>query len=194
MNRYFLIVAALVVGLCFQACNARKTTDEQGTNSTTATASTAEPAADVSVTGRLADLGLTSDSHWRGINLGDAFSNVKSTEKGEPFESDENHIGYTVEFKNLESADMLYYQKNQNVSAINVDLFLNNQQSVDGYKKELEPYFTARYGTAKAVNGSSVWTGPKGETITLKDVSKGKDFGLKIRIAQGEGAITASTK
>lgn len=146
------------------------------------------------ITGRLADLGLTADSHWRGINLGDAFGDVRAREKGEPFESDAKHIGYTVEFKNLETADMLYYQANQKVSAIDVDLFLNTRQSVDAYQKELTPYFTARYGAPKPTSGGNVWTGPKGETVTLKDVSKGKDFGLKIKIVPAGGTMTASAK
>ncbi|GAB3893076.1 hypothetical protein [Spirosoma agri] len=194
MRTYVFIAITVALTVVLQACGSKQKTDDQTTSSTAETASVTETAPNTPVTGRLADLGLTADSHWRGINLGDAFSSVKTTEKGEPFESDAKHIGYTVEFKNLETADILYYQTNQNVSAIDVDLFLNTRQSVDAYQKELTPYFTARYGASKPASGGNIWTGPKGETITMKDVSKGKDFGLKIKIAPAGGAVTASAK
>ncbi|QJD80844.1 hypothetical protein [Spirosoma rhododendri] len=130
---------------------------------------------------RLADLGLTRDSHWRGVNLGDPFTAVAEHEHEKPFEQDANHVGYTVEFKNLESADMLYYQKDSKVSGIDVDLFLNNKSAVDTYAKELTPYFTTRYGQPKTENNVTTWNGSDGAQVTLKDVSKGKDYGLKIK-------------
>ena len=194
MKRLGLLILTATFFLTQQACQTRKQTSNAATDSTTAATSAPETPADVPLTGRIADLGLTANSHWRGIDLGDDFSKVKTTEKGEPFESDATHVGYTIEFKNLETADMLYYQANQKVSAIDVDLFLNSRQSVTAYQKELEPYFTARYGVPKPGNGGTIWTGTKGETILLKDVSKGKDFGLKIKITPGGEKATASAK
>ena len=193
MNKYFLPVAICFLSFVFDSCSNRRQTDTQLADST-AKASISETATNASITGHLADLHLTSDSDWRGINLGDDFSKVKATEKGESFESDANHVGYTVEFANLETADMLYYQTNQKVSAIDIDLFLNSRQSVDTYQKELRSYFTARYGAPKAGSGETVWTNPKGESVTLKDVSKSKDYGLKIKIAPTGGVSTASAK
>ena len=193
MNRYFLAVAICISTLLFTACSSRQQTDSQATDSTTR-ASLSETATDVAITGHLADLGLTTDSDWRGINLGDDFSKVKATEKSESFESDATHVGYTVEFANLETADMLYYQANKKVSAIEVDLFLNSRQSVTDYQKELGTYFASRYGAPKPGNSGTMWTSPKGESVTLKDVSKGKDFGLKIKMAPAGGETTASAK
>ncbi len=195
MQRFCLPVVVVVFGflLAQQACTSRTESAHQSADSVTAP----NPAVDYTpqpITGRLADLGLTRDSHWRGINLGDEFGKVKATEKGEAFESDAKHVGYTVEFKTLETADMLYYQQKGNVSAIDVDLFLNNRQSVDGYQNELKPYFTTRYGTPKPGLGGTVWNGPAGEQILLKDVSKGKDFGLKIKIVPADQQATASAK
>ena len=195
MNRNTLLF--LVINLIFiqQACNNKKQTTTQTTDSSTA--ANPGPAVDYApepISGRLADLGLTRDSHWRGVNLGDAFAVVKTKEKGEAFESDAKHIGYTVEFANLETADILYYQTGGKVSAIEVDLFLNSSQSVGAYRKELEPYFTTRYGQPKPSSGGSVWTGSTGEQVSLKDVSKGKDFGLKIRIEPVKESATVSAR
>lgn len=195
MNRIALLFLTTSFIFGQQACNNKKQTATQTADSSTNT--NPGPAVDYAlqpISGHLANLGLTRDSHWRGINLGDDFAVVKAKEKGEAFESDAQHVGYTVEFANLETADVLYYQTGGKVSAIEADLFLNSGQSVSEYRKELEPYFTTRYGTPKSSAGGLVWTGSTGEQVSLKDVSKGKDFGVKIRIAPISGTVTAAAK
>lgn len=195
MKQIALLFIITLLSLNQQACRSRQQTDSQPADSTiTAAENTPSASADVPITGRLAELGLTGDSDWRGINLGEDFAKVKATEKGEAFESDAKHVGYTVEFNNLETADILYYQTGQNVSAIEVDLFLNSRQSVSDYQQQLSPYFTSRYGSPKTGSNNTVWKDTNGETVTLKDVSKGKDFGLKIKLAPTNGATTASAK
>ena len=195
MTRYLLAAAALFALLFLNNCKNRQQTTGQAADSTAVVAET-EPVSpdDIVITERLAGLGLTATSDWRGVNLGDAFAHVGAVEKSEPFEQDAEHSGYTIELKQLETADVLYYQTNKNVSAIDVDLFLNSRQSVVAYQKDLEPYFTARYGAPKPGGGSTTWTGRNGETVTLSDVSKGKDYGLKIRMASAGGPVTASAK
>jgi hypothetical protein len=175
MRRISLLLTALFF-ISLPACTTKKKPSAQLADSSAA--ANPAPAVDQApepITGRLASLGLTRDSHWRGINLGDDFSVVKANEKGEPFESNAQHVGYTLEFPNLETADILYYQTAGKVSAIDVDLFLNTRESISEYRKELEPYFTTRYGTPKPTAGGLVWQGPAREQISLKDVSKGKD-------------------
>lgn len=193
MKQIGLLTVFVLLAYYQQGCRGRQQTSSQTADSATV-ASNVEAASAPAISGHLAELGLTSTSHWREINLGDDFSKVKATEKGEPFESDANHIGYTLELTNLESADVLYYQFDKKVSAINVDLFLNSRQSVTDYQKELSTYFSSRYGSSRPNMGGTGWIGPKGETILLKDVSKGKDFGLTIKMAPSEGATTASAK
>lgn len=176
------------------ACQTKKTdqsasTDSVARASETTTGSTAEPLA-----GHAAELGLTLDSDWRGISLGDDFASVKTKEKGELFENDAQHLGYTVEFPSLETADMLYYQTGQKVSSIVADLYLNKKESVEAYQKDLTTYFSARYGQAKTAAESTIWSGPNGQLVSLKNVSKGKDFGLKIKIQLESGVTTASAK
>lgn len=195
MNRIALLFLVVSTAFIQQACNSKKQASTQTADSSTA--ANPGPAVDYApepMSDRLAGLGLTRDSHWRGINLGDAFAVVKEKEKGDSFEADDKHVGYTVEFPNLETADMLYYQSGGKVSAIEVDLFLNSRQSVDEYRKDLETYFTTRYGTSKSSNGAMTWIGSTGEQLSLKDVSKGKDYGLKVSIQPVGGPVTASTK
>lgn len=193
MNKVGLLLLTATLFVTQQACNNNQRAATGSIDSTANNTATQTPT-EITLTERLTGLGLTTDSDWRGINLGDDFSKVKATEKGEPFESDATHTGYTVEFENLETADILYYQTNQKISGIAVDLYLNSRPSVTGYQRELGTYFTARYGVGKPGAGGTVWNGPKGQTVTLKDVSKGKDFGLKIKIGSVAGQATASAK
>lgn len=195
MTRQLLIPGVFFFILFIGGCRSRQQTTNQDADSTASVTTETESAADIAITGRLADLGLTPNSDWRGVSLGDAFATVKATEKGESFEADAEHIGYTIELEKLETADVLYYQTNNTVSAIDVDLFLNSRQSVTDYQRELAPYFDARYGESATRNGSSTaWKGANGKMVSVNDVSKGKDFGLKIRIARSTGPTTASVK
>lgn len=187
MKTYFLWIAICSSTLFWSACRSRQQTNNQASteHSTAVETGTALPT-NVAITGRLAGLGLTADSDWRGINLGDEFGKVKATEKGESFESDAEHVGYTIDLKNLETADVLYYQTDKKVSAIDVDFFLNSRQSVTDYQNELKSYFTSQYGSPEL--GDTGWVGARGITVSLNDVSKGKDYGLKIKIASA-GAL-----
>ncbi|GAB3692681.1 hypothetical protein GCM10027592_11860 [Spirosoma flavus] len=184
---YFLFVIAISF-TTLHSCSSRKQAENKSPDSVNVATDSSTPAStDVPISARLSELGLTADSDWRGINLGDDFSKVKSTEKGESFESDAKHIGYTLELKDLETADMLYYQTGQKVSSIDVDLFLNSRESVTNFQKDLSAYFSARYGTPKSDKEGSRWSSSKGISVTLKDVSKGKDFGLKINMTPSSG-------
>lgn len=179
MKRYLLCLGlALFAGSsAFMSCQSKK----EATQTTDSTA--AAPAEEVTISGRLDSLGVTAEGHWRGISLGDSLTRVKAAEKTEPFETAPDHIGYSVEFPNLESMDVLYYHRGQPlVTGIVVDLYLNTAQSVKAYNEDLTAYFTARYGKPVTEEGMTVWTTPKQEKVRLKDVSQGKDFGLKIKI------------
>lgn len=187
---YFL--TGLVLTLMSQACGTKQqaATKADSTQTALATAPAPKP---IVLTERMTALGLTQTGHWRGVSLGDAMTTVAATEPDKPFEQDAAHVGYTIEFPNLESADFLYYQQKGKVSAIEVDLYLNTRSSVEAYTKDLTSYFDQRYGPAAKSGNVLVWTGPKNEKITLKDVSKGKDYGLKIRVAPADEAkLTAS--
>ncbi len=179
MKRYLICLGlALFAGSsAFMSCQSKKETTQTTDSTTTA------PAEDVTISGRLDSLGVTAEGHWHSISLGDSMSRVKATEKAELFETEPDHLGYSVEFPNLESMDVLYYFKDQPlVAGIVVDLYLNNAQSVKAYKEDLTGYFTARYGKPVTEEGMTVWTTPQQEKVRLKDVSQGKDFGLKIKI------------
>lgn len=185
----FVAYTCLWLGSCQPKRHETQTPTDTVSTSVPRAETTAEPVG-VSVSKRLQELGLTPDSQWRGLNIGDAFSDVTKKEKGQPFERDERHVGYTVEFKNLESADMLYFQQNNKLSAIQVDIFLNKAASVTDWRQDLRQYFSGQYGVPVSPD---VWRG-KGVSVMLNDVSKGKDYGLKIKIVPIEVSTTASAR
>lgn len=176
MKRFFLFLC--LTGLA--ACTSRQNTDATSsgdsirTDSVTTAAPTAAP-----LSTRLTSLGLTSDHDWRRVNLGDAFIAAKATETAESFEQDAAHVGYTLEFANLESVDYQYFQAGGKVNRIQVDFYLNSANAVKTYQQELTTYLNARYGSASASAGTLSW---KNGSVMLKDVSKAKDFGLKLTI------------
>lgn len=178
--REIVLPVALAILLIVQGCTNQSKTDQTNTDTTASVEQSTSQKAETALSERLVSLGLTTETDWRGIKLGDMVATVRATEQATLFESDGNHLGYSLEFPNLESMDILYrLGANQTVSGIDVDLYLNNAKSADAYQSELTKYFDARY---KRTGEPATWIGEKKESITLKNVSKGKDYGLKVKI------------
>lgn len=179
MKRF--LVSLCLIGL-LAACTSRQTSDATTTTDSARTeADATQTTTAVPLSTRLTSLGLTADHDWRRVNLGDDFAAVKSTETAEPFEQDADHIGYSQEFPNLESIDYQYFQSGNRVNGIQVDFYLNSADAVKTYQQELTTYLNARYGQATASSKTLSW---KSGNVVLKDVSKGKDFGLKLTMKQ----------
>jgi hypothetical protein len=176
-----LVFAALLLPACQ---NKSETTSQTSVDSA---ATITEPATvtlpEAPLTDRLRTLGLTQTGDWRGITLGDSIGAVRVSEKAaesELFEEDAKHIGYGIELKNLESMDVQYIHQNGRITAIQADLYLNDKPSVAAYTADLTAYFTARYGKLTFANDQPTWAGSRGGQVSLKNVSNGKDFGLKV--------------
>ncbi len=181
MNR-FLLPGSLL--LLLAACTSRPATEQQGTAPTdSARVATAAPgtlpATPTALPARLQNLGLQPNHDWRAVSLGDAFAAAKATETATPFEQDSTHVGYTQELDNLESVDYQYIQQNGVVATIEVDLYLNTAGSVEAYRQDLTTYLTARYGPGTRTELVTSWQNGK---AVLRNVSKRKDFGLKLTL------------
>jgi len=183
-----------LAAFCLPVCqNKPETADQTITDSTaqlTKPALTALPEAPLP--DQLRTLGLTQTGDWRGIALGDSLGVARATEKAaksELFEEDKQHIGYGIELKQLESMDVQYVHQSGLITGIQADLYLNSKPSVTAYTSDIAAYFTARYGRPTVANGQTTWIGPRGGNISLKNVSKGKDFGLKVSINKLIGGL-----
>ncbi|GAB3929686.1 hypothetical protein [Larkinella terrae] len=179
MKQTFIYSALLATVLLLNACQTKQQASEATSPADSAQIVTNPPEAnsEVVVSDWLEKLVGPDDGLFRGVSTGDAVSVVKEKESAEPFEEDAAHVGYTIDYPNLESTDIQYFlDKNKKVSGIQVDIYLNNRQSVDTHLKELTAYFTRKYGNPV----QQTWKASGNNRITLKDVSKGKDFGLKL--------------
>ncbi len=191
--RYAIYFTLVFAALWIPACqNKSETTSQTAADST---AQPTEPAIvtlpEAPLTDRLRTLGLTQTGDWRGIALGDSIGTARTSEKvakSDLFEEDATHIGYGIELKNLESMDVQYGYRNGLVTTILADLYLNDKPSVAAHTADLTAYFTARYGKSAIANSQTAWVGPRGEQVSLKNVSKGKDYGLKVSIIGTPGS------
>jgi len=178
-----LLYTVLIAGLAtLGACKNKKSSgDPTAAADSTQAAMESDTVADAAVVSeRLREL-IGEEGLLRGVNLGDNLATVRAKEKAELFEDSTNHLGYTVEYANLESADILYYKgRNGKVNRIGVDLYLNSRQSVDTFVQDLRTFFTGRYGAPRTSPRSWSWQTPSNEPVVLQDVSKGKDYGLKL--------------
>ncbi|MFC5412686.1 hypothetical protein ACFPMF_25395 [Larkinella bovis] len=181
-TRFAVLIAALFLNAC--QTNQQSSEATKPADSTEMTTNRPDSEQDATPSDWLAKLMGPNDGLFRGVKLGDAVSDVKAKEEAEPFEEDADHLGYTIEYENLESVDIQYFlDKNKKVSGIQVDIYLNNRKSVDEHTKELTDYFTRQYGQP----AQQSWKIAGKDRVTLTDVSKGKDFGLKLTFGSTPG-------
>lgn len=177
MKKKFIYSAFLVTVFFINACQNKQQSSEKTTTADTSEVLANVADEDVAVSDWLEKLVGSEEGLFRGVNLGDGVAVVKEKETGDPFEEDASHVGFTIEYENLESADIQYFlDKDKKVDRIEVDIYLNNRKSVDEHAKEVTAHFNRKYGVSPEQN----WKVTGGRQIALKDVSKGKDFGLKL--------------
>lgn len=128
---------------------------------------------------------IGTDGLLRGVQLGDAISDVKKKEKAELFEEEDTHIGYTFDTENLETVDILYEKDAQNrVKGIELDIYMNTDTSNENLKNEMSNEFTTRFGKPLTNSEDLTWAiKPKGK-VTIKVIKNKLDRGLEIKFSQ----------
>lgn len=119
---------------------------------------------------------------FRGISFGDHISKVRELETFEMLEDSSDHIGYTFDTPQLETIDILYYHpaNNQLINKISADIYLNSANAVGSLWKECSSYFSNRYGKPLQSSATVItWMSGEGK-VTLTNVSKDIDFGIKL--------------
>ncbi len=129
---------------------------------------------------------------FRGFKLGDPLSKIKADEQFELFEDSTTHVGFMYETENYEAIDILYYlDKNQALNSIRVDVYLNNADDVQNLLEQFDTYLSGKYTSNRRGSKSSDWQGKGGLSVVLTDVSKEKDFGLRLSIGpKGSKALS----
>lgn len=132
----------------------------------------------------------TGEGLLRGIQFGDAIADVKKKEKAELFEEVEDHVGYSFDTDNLETVDILYEKDKQNrVSGIELDIYMNTDSSNDSLKNELTKQFTTKYGQPITNAEIPTWEIKPNGKVSIKVVKNKLDRGLEVRYIQSQKAI-----
>lgn len=132
----------------------------------------------------------TGEGLLRGIQFGDAIADVKKKEKAELFEEVEDHIGYSFDTDNLETVDILYEKDKQNrVSGIELDIYMNTDSSNDSLKNELTKQFTTRYGNPLSNTEIPTWEIKPNGKVSIKVVKNKLDRGLEVRYTQSQKVL-----
>ena len=135
-------------------------------------------------------IGTPGQGLFRGINFGDNISKVRSMELFEMFEDTPTYVGFTHETENLESVDVLYYfDKNNRVNGVSVDVFLNSEKSVKELMYQFETYLSGKFGASTRSKNAFDWKTAK-TRVRLQDASQARDFGIKIIFTnQSSGSV-----
>jgi hypothetical protein len=122
----------------------------------------------------------------RGVSIGDKIETLQETIL--PSESQpENGKSFTVYFdgSDLNFADIIYSNNAENnISAISMDIFIENKTEVYSLMKEFVDFFDKKYGEGKGISKMMTWQMPDGNNLMVQDVSTEKDPGLKIVFAK----------
>lgn len=90
-----------------------------------------------------------------------------------------------LDSSDLNFADITYIpDEKNNVKAINIDVFLEENEQVKTLIKEFQTYFNVKMGPSSLQGTKTQW-GPNQQTrVTLEDVSTAKDPGIKLIFEQ----------
>jgi hypothetical protein len=179
------LVLVLLLGGTLASCRTKTTTNEEVTIPTD-TLSFENPEAatvnsDQSVLFNRV-LGASEEGIIRGIQFGDPISKVKATETFEMFEDSIRHTGFTFETEQLETIDVLYHftPTGRKVNKITVDVYLNSEIATRQFWNSAKRNFTERFGAPQEdTSRQIIWEKAPVRAI-IREVSVGKDFGLKL--------------
>jgi len=117
----------------------------------------------------------------RGFDLGDPISKVKTNEKLEQFDEEENILSYTFETPRKEIVDVLYsYDSSKLLNEVQLDIYLNSESSALELSKGLNHYFTQKYGQQLLGLAKPSWSIKDDEVVEIEIISNKLDKGLQI--------------
>jgi hypothetical protein len=133
----------------------------------------------------------------RGVNFGDNAENVKTIESIAPLEDSTDHLGYRIDLGNYEDLDVRYHlNPNQQVWGFTLDIYLDEQASVDSLFNDFRNYFSERFGTNNFDNQRNMVAWNMGDSlkVVVKDVGIKQAPGLQVQMMNLKGAKEATNK
>lgn len=121
----------------------------------------------------------------RGVNFGDYVDKVKELENTPPLEDSTDHLGYRIDLGNYEDLDVRYHLNDQQrVWGFTLDIYLDQQASVDSLFTDFKSYFSERFGPNKFDNQRNMvaWNLADSVKVVVKDVGIKQAPGLQVQI------------
>jgi len=120
-------------------------------------------------------------SSFRGVNLGDGYQKVLTTEGPEYLEfQDSSMIRYTLHYTDSEEYKISYHFTNDRLHEIQFDAFLGQISDGEKLTKLFEQRFDKKYGPGAKDQGILTWSN-NGESVELYDESEVFGYG-KMRL------------
>jgi hypothetical protein len=140
---------------------------------------------------RLQKIVKTDEGILRGVNFGDPVDAVKAREGDKPLEDSTNHIGYRIDLGNYEDLDIRYHLNGQRqVWGFTLDIYLDEQASVDSLFNDFKGYFSDRFGPNNFDNQRNMvaWNLADSLKVVVKDVGIKQAPGLQVQMINLKGA------
>jgi hypothetical protein len=129
---------------------------------------------------------LNSDKGERVGNIGKSLKDAFSSEVLPAIDSASNYTAFTQYFNNSEDefVDIQYFHNGTNVTALNLDVYLNNEADVSLLFDQLNEHFVNKYGKATVKTKENTWKLKSGLELKLKDVSLKLASGLQVTFSK----------
>lgn len=131
---------------------------------------------------------ITEDGILRGFTFITDSSEIKKNENAQLFSSSPSGLQYTIEFNELEMADIIYHLKGNEIDTFEIDLYLKDKPSTDSLLQDFKKFYTAKYGSVETDSDSLVtWKDSvKNVAVSLKYINKDIDHGINVHLYQNE--------
>ena len=124
----------------------------------------------------------TGKGGQRSEALGKALASALAQETLEMVDSASNYKGFTQYFNNSddEFVDIQYYNNGENVTGLNLDIYLNKPSDVAKLNEDLSQNFIKLYGKPVVVENTKTWQMSNNQQLIVKDVSVKLAPGLQV--------------
>ncbi|MDZ7899732.1 MAG: hypothetical protein U5N85_17125 [Arcicella sp.] len=184
MKKYYVVLAIVITSSLLITCGHKK---QESQTETSAPADSSVKRVSIENYSMIFKQIMKSDAGMaRGVSIGDKIETLQETILPSEIQP-ESGKSFTAYFdgSDLNFADIIYSNNAENnISAISIDIFIENKTEVDSLMNEFVDFFDKKYGKGKGISKMKTWQISDGNNLMVQDVSTEKDPGLKIIFAK----------
>ncbi|HYG39106.1 MAG TPA: hypothetical protein VD908_10815 [Cytophagales bacterium] len=125
---------------------------------------------------------VTEDGVLRGFTFITDSSEIKRNETAQFLSTDPSEMTFTIEFNELEMADIIYHLKANEVDTFELDLYLKNKEATDSLVQDFRLFYTGKYGKFTTQGDSLLLWKDSVENVgvKLKYINEEFDHGINV--------------